>query len=573
MANLPRCPPQQPYFGRLLVPLPRLIIPKFAAVKILLPILTTLLMWPALAVHAQELSTDAEPFTIGGSVALRTVAYTASGIGARRSPFSYVLSGTVTPSVYGVALPLAFTLTEQDRTTSQPLNQFGLSARHDWVAVHGGFRNPTFSNFTLAGHQMLGGGFDLSPGIFRVSVAAGQLMRAVEQDTLSLAPVLASYSRSGWAAKVGVEDSEFFVLATVLSASDDTTSLRRAPVNIDVTPGENVALGFAAGITPADGMRLDAEWALSAYTRDVRSSQITIKNGDIRTLAESILTPRLSTSVYQAFRAGLALRRPTWGLQASYSYIDPDYRSMGAYAMNTDQAVITVAPSVVLADNRLRLGLSITHIEDNLQTKKWFTTTRVQPMLTASWTPTMSFGVDASLGDVFTSQASGARPVNDSVALNNRNPMLTVSPRLSFISPELIQNISATVVSQWYIDNNPVTRQFSEYAVVTANTMYSVTLPASQLTLGAGGFVTHFDGLQGTNTSGGVTATASKQLPEHGLALGANTAVGLGASTTVNAGINGTYSPMPRHALQASLAITSATFTELTAVLGYALSF
>ncbi len=540
--------------------------------KFLLPLLAMFLM-PALVVQAQELSADADPFTIGGSVTARTVAYSASGIGARRAPFSYILSGTVTPTVYGVGLPLTFTLTEQDRSTSQPLNQFGLSARHDWIAVHGGFRNPTFSNFTLAGHQMLGGGIDLSPGIFRVSVAAGQLMRAVEQDTPSIAPVLPSYSRSGWAARVGVEDTEFFVLGTVLSASDDTTSLRRAPVNVDVTPGENVALSLAAGITPADGVRLDAEWALSAFTRDVRSSAIVIKSNDIRTLAESILTPRLSTSVYQAFRAGLALRRPTWGLQASYSYIDPDYRSMGAYAMNTDQAVITVAPSVVLADNRLRLGLSVTHIEDNLQTKKWFTTKRLQPMLTASWTPSMTFGVDVSLGDVLTTQSSGTRPIADSVALNNRNPMLTVSPRLSFISPELIQNISATVVSQWYLDNNPVTRQFSEYAVLTANTMYSVTLPASRLTLGAGGFVTHFDGLQGTNTSGGVTATASKQLPEHGLALGANTAVGLGASTTVTAGVNGTYTPMQRHSIQASLAITSATFTELTAVLGYALSF
>lgn len=527
----------------------------------------------AVPVFAQELSTDAEPFAVGGSVTARTVAYNASGIAARRSPFSYILSGTVTPSLYGVRLPLSFTLTEQDRSTSQPLNQFGLSARHEWIALHGGFRNPSFSTFTLAGHQMLGGGVDLTPGIIRLSVAAGQLLRAVEQDTVAAAPILPSYSRSGWAVKAGVEDPEFFVLGTVLHARDDTASLRSIPRNAAVTPGENVALSLAAGITPADGMRLDAEWALSAFTRDVRSAPVSIKNGDIRTLAESILAPRLSTSLYQAFRAGLALRQPTWALQASYSYIDPDYRSMGAYAMNTDQAVVTVAPSVSLDNNRLRLGMSVTHIEDNLQSKKWFTTSRLQPTLTASWAPTMSFGVDVSLADVITTQSSGARAINDSIALNNRNPMLTVSPRLSLIDPGIVQSISATIVSQWYIDNNPITRRFSEYSVRTVNTMYTVTLIESRLTLGTGGFVTHFDGMQGVNTSGGVTATASKQLPEHGLAFGANTAVGFGTSTTVSTGVNGTYTPMPRHAVQASLAITSATFTEFTAVLGYALSF
>lgn len=547
----------------------------FAPVKNMMSISIVLALLALASTHtyAQELSLEAEPFTIGGSISARTVAYTASGIGARRSPLSYVLTGTITPQLYGIALPLSFTLTEQDRSSSQPLNQFGLSARHEWIALHGGYRNPSYSQYTLAGHQLLGAGVDLTPGALRLSFAAGEFQRAVANDTLSSFPIQPAFRRTGWAAKLGVETSEYSIYSTFLSASDDSTSLSQA-LAASVTPAANAALSFGLGMSPTDGLRIEAEWAASAYTRDVRSKPMVIQDAGLRSIAESILEPRLSTSLYQALRTTVALRRPDWGINASYSRIDPDFRSMGAYAMNTDQEVITVAPSLNLSQQNVRLGMQLSVVTDNLQNKKWFTTERLQPMFSVSWMPSTTFGVDAQMGDVITTQTSGARAITDSVALNNRNPMLTVSPRLSFIDPTLVQMVSATVVSQWYIDNNPFTRQFSEYSVVTANTNYSATFVAEQLSLGVGGFVTHFSGQQGVNTSGGVSANASKALPKQQLTLGATTALGLGGSTTtITGGVNGTFAPWPRHSIQASLAITSATFTELTAVLGYAVTF
>jgi len=549
--------------------------PMFAPVKNMMSTSLVLALLALASVHtyAQELSLEAEPFTLGGSISARTVAYTASGIGARRSPLSYVLTGSITPQLYGIALPLSFTLTEQDRSSSQPLNQFGLTARHEWIALHGGYRNPSYSQYTLAGHQLLGAGVDLTPGALRLSFAAGEFQRAVANDTLSSFPIQPAFRRTGWAAKLGVETSEYSIYSTFLSASDDSTTLSQA-LAASVTPAENVALSFGLGMSPTDGLRIEAEWAASAYTRDVRSKPMVIQDASLRSIAESILEPRLSTSLYQALRATVALRRPDWGVNASYSRIDPDFRSMGAYAMNTDQEVITVAPSLNLSQQNVRLGMQLSVVTDNLQNKKWFTTERLQPMLSVSWMPSTTFGVDVQMGDVITTQASGTREVTDSVALNNRNPMLTLSPRLSFIDPALVQMVSATFVSQWYIDNNPSTRQFSEYSVVTANTNYSATFVAEQLSLGVGGFVTHFSGQQGVNTSGGFSANASKALPKHQLTVGATTALGLGGSTTtITGGVNGTYAPWPRHSIQASLAITSATFTELTAVLGYAVTF
>ena len=105
------------------------------------------------AARAQDLATigQQKPVTLTGSLDLRTVLYDYSGsITARRKPFSYVLSGRPTLNIYGMAVPLEFVLSEQDRAVRQPFNQFGVSPTYKWITAHAGYRNISFSPFTLA---------------------------------------------------------------------------------------------------------------------------------------------------------------------------------------------------------------------------------------------------------------------------------------------------------------------------------------------------------------------------------------------------------------------------------------
>lgn len=100
------------------------------------------------ALFAQDLEniSKQKPFAISSSLDIRGIGYTVDGIQARRSPFTYIVSGSPTITIYGLSIPLSFTFSEQDRSFRQPFNQFGLSPNYKWITLHGGYRNITFSN-------------------------------------------------------------------------------------------------------------------------------------------------------------------------------------------------------------------------------------------------------------------------------------------------------------------------------------------------------------------------------------------------------------------------------------------
>jgi hypothetical protein len=165
-----------------------------------------LTLWASMATAAlaQDLGTigERDPVVVSGNASARIVGYTADGIRDRRSPFSYVLSGSINLDIYDLSLPFSFTFSEQNRSLSQPFNQFGASPRYEWATAHLGYRSLTFSPFTLAGYQMLGAGVELNPGKLRLGFIAGRLDRAVEEDT-TLQGQVPAYERTGFGGKLG----------------------------------------------------------------------------------------------------------------------------------------------------------------------------------------------------------------------------------------------------------------------------------------------------------------------------------------------------------------------------------
>ncbi|HLL95708.1 MAG TPA: hypothetical protein VK404_12060 [Spirosoma sp.] len=141
----------------------------------------------SLPTYAQDLSTlgKQKPVTLNGGLSVRTIFYSAKGIEARRQPFSYVVTGAPVLSLYGWSVPVSFVFSEQERSFRQPFNQFGMSPTYKWVTLHAGYRNLSFSPYTLAGHTILGGGVELTPGIFRFGFVYGRLNRATAVDTTS----------------------------------------------------------------------------------------------------------------------------------------------------------------------------------------------------------------------------------------------------------------------------------------------------------------------------------------------------------------------------------------------------
>ncbi|MDP4256024.1 MAG: hypothetical protein Q8938_18595, partial [Bacteroidota bacterium] len=114
----------------------------------------------AFSAGAQDIGTwgSQKPVSLRGSAQIRGIFYGASGIPDRRTPFSYLFAGNLTADLYGVSIPMNFSISEQDRSFSQPFNQFGISPHYKWITLHLGYRNISFSPYTLAGYTLLGAG-------------------------------------------------------------------------------------------------------------------------------------------------------------------------------------------------------------------------------------------------------------------------------------------------------------------------------------------------------------------------------------------------------------------------------
>lgn len=517
--------------------------------------------------------------TADGNAGARMVAYAADGTTRRRTPFSYVLSGAVNVNLYDLAFPFSFTFSEQERQLSQPFNQFGASPRYRWATAHLGYRNLTFSPFTMAGHQILGAGVELNPGNFRLGFIAGRLNRAVEEDTTTGIGTPA-YERTGFSGRIGYGSEATHIDLIVLKAQDDSSSLGHHPIFSDVRPAENLVLGASGRATIIDGLSIHGDFAVSDYTRDIRSDVLDLP-AEAEALSD-VIAPRASTQIYTALTTGIALNIGTFNMGASYSRIDPDYKSMGAYYLANDLESFTVTPSVGLLENTLYLNGSFSMQTDNLQGKKLATTRRLTPSLTVAYSPTAEFGITTQFNDMITSQEAGRLPLNDTIRMAQRSPMVMLSPRYTIGDSTLMHNLYGAVTWQGMVDNNSFTSEYTEYNSIGADLSYNVSFPASGLSLGATVTTHRLENFGGDYTSSGFSLNGATPLLNNTLNVNAAAGISFHADGgTVNATAGAGWKPTRHHTINLNLSLTASrpsdairqSINEYITVLSYVYTF
>src|SRR5690606_872052 len=97
---------------------------------------------------------------VNGGIGMSNNFYYADGINNRLRPYYYVLTGNVNVNMYGFSLPFTFTWSNQNFAYRQPFNIVGVSPTYKKFTFHAGYRNLSFSPYTLSGHSFLGGGVE-----------------------------------------------------------------------------------------------------------------------------------------------------------------------------------------------------------------------------------------------------------------------------------------------------------------------------------------------------------------------------------------------------------------------------
>ncbi len=431
-------------------------------------------------ITAQDLGNlkTTKPISYNGGLNLQTGFYGISGAKARQPGFTYMMNGSANINIYGVALPFNFTFSNFQRDFRQPFNQFGLSPTYKWLTLHAGYRNISYSQFSMAGYTIAGAGVEAKPGNWRLALLYGRSQKAVAEDTLktienSLNGINApAYKRFILSGKIGYGTNDNFADVIFLKGKDDSSSIPYRPVNSQILPSKNLVFGLNSQLSFLKKKLIwMGEGALSIYTRDIAMSTQNTGYG----LVDALIQPNLSSQTYTAMETQLNYTELAYGFGIKYRKVNPDYKSMGAYFFQTDFEQVLLNAKFNLFKNKLRLNGSFGNQKDNLQRKKLATTSRQIYNAAVSFNPNTKFGVDVAFSNYGTSQRAGRRTLSDTAVINQINNSISITPRYVIVKEKFIRTLILIAGRQSLDDRNRFTEQYTQVNNTFANAIHTVS--------------------------------------------------------------------------------------------------
>ena len=329
--------------------------------------ISLLIVTPLRFLHGQDVEAviNAPPLTANGGIAFSQIFNAAGGSGNVPNPYSYFITGNINFNSFGVVnIPLSFSFSNQQFTgrASLPFNRFSIAPSYKWVKVYAGFTSLQFSPYTLAGHEIFGGGVELTPpGKFRFTAIYGRLKKA-EDEQYDMPPV---YKRMGGGFKAEYSGNTIDAGVNIFKATDDVKSLVLInPDSLSVMPQDNLSGSVYLSATITEKIRFISEYGVSVVNRNAiydSGSFLFDLNGDI--------------AVYHAINHNLVYSTSIGNIGASYERIAPNYSTAGAYYMTNDFENITA--NVSTAIKNVNIAINGGFQRDDLEKQKNVATSRI----------------------------------------------------------------------------------------------------------------------------------------------------------------------------------------------------
>ncbi len=333
----------------------------------------------------------------------------------KRDPFAWFASGNINFSILSFSFPFSYSISNQNKSFSQPSNITALHPTYKWVKTHVGRTSMSFSPYTLAGVNFSGVGVELSPKNFQFQAMYGMLSKAVEYDATKGDVNSISYKRMAYSLMFNykLKGIDFKIIA--LKAADDKNSLLYEPGNSSVKPKDNLVTSFSVKSKLFKVLDFDSEYASSIMNDNTRN---TIGFSDKRwfTTFYPIVNGNSSTSNYNAFKSSLNYSLKTAKLGFSYERVDPNYQTLGGLFFTNDMENFTFNPSVSFWKNKVNLSANTGLQRNNLskdkasKTERWVGSLNLSLQIikglnsTFSYSNFSSFTRNNPLKDPFTNQ-------------------------------------------------------------------------------------------------------------------------------------------------------------------------
>ena len=537
--------------------------------------------------QAQDVSSLKDTLKVDGDVNLRNVVYGVSGLDDRRVPYSFVLGANVTVSKGEFSLPFGITYSEQERSFSQPFNQFGIAPSYKWAKAYLGFNSLDWSTYTLGGAQFLGAGLELNPKKIRFGFMYGRFRRGTPIDSIGFIDhsTPPSYQRNGWATKIGVGDDSKHVDLIIFKGKDKTDGV--SPLMKDsltfIFPAENTAIGLK-GLLPIGKIATFLfDGGISLFSRDITSPNVDTSGAENSLLfLNSLHNVKLSTSVYYGANAGLKFNLKGHAIGFNTRYVLPDYQAMGIFYMDNDVFSYGFTHAFSFWKSKVNLNYGLNRLNDNLLDKKPVTTIRLQPLVSLSVNPSNNWGVSANWNNFYTRQEDGLIELSDSFRMDQSNPGLTITPYAQWGDTVTYHSVFLTYADMQLLDNNAVTAVYSQYRATVYGLNYSQSMIPRNMSLSGGLNFTRNQNAELDETAYGLSLGASRSSDANKWTAGANLSFQFSnVSNTISLNLNGNYNLKHQQALDFGLTVlnnqakqaTSIDFTEVTFMVTYRKNF
>ncbi len=445
---------------------------------------TILLILTGFRVNAQDLTHfRTNKSSVHGNLSVTGIGYAAQGISPRKDPFSLILSGNVNVNLKGFVLLFSFVYSNRNKDFRQPFNQFGLSPKYKWIKVHLGYRNVSWSKYVLGGHTVFGAGLELNPGIFRFGIMYGRLQRtsntAVKINN-PLTDTISAFNRKMISMKIGVGNRETFFDILFLKAVDDSSSLDPSAKETGTFPAANIVGGINTKVKISRSLHFEGEGAYSVYTDNINSVPFPVEFKHFT----FPIPVNISTQHYLAARASLIYKSQR-GLMFGLNYrrIDPGYKSMGIYFVNSDAENITVSAGFNALKRTLRFKGSLGLERNNLWVSRNATTKKVIGSANLSYNPVRVFGLSVNYSNYSINQTPGRVQIADSIKLYQTNTTLVVMPHFQFRGTGGKANhfINLLYTKMGLNDKNPNTEAITSFTTSNIMLSYNLSFPANRL--------------------------------------------------------------------------------------------
>ncbi len=540
---------------------------------------TLFLLLSVYALQGQELSDlkNVKPFDISGSIGVTSSFYNVSGIPERQAPFAYGINANATLTVYGISMPFSFTWFNNNKkgNFSQPFNQFGISPTYKWLTVHLGYRNLSFSEFTLNGYTFLGAGVEAKPGKFRLGAVYGKFNQN-STFNLAMADSIPKMTRVGWAAKVGYGTDNRFVDLSVLRIGDDPKNFDPSKIKVGGgTPEQNIAFGLTSRFEIIPQLMFTFDGSYSFYTNDRTVAESDSIGDSMLKFAGNFITVNNTSAYFKAFKTGLNYRfTPTIVSGIEYRRVDPGFRSMGSYFFNNDVQHVTFNQTLGLLENKLNLRGSLGIQSDNLNGEKAHTAKRVIGSLSGSYNIDQNWGIDGSFSNFSTNQQAYRQSVTDTLRIFQVNRTISLSPRYMKATEKLSHMVMLNLNMSTLDDKNKHTADMTDTDTYMAMLMYNLGLPALRMNVSAGLNYTMMTNKHFENVLTGGNFNVSKTFLEDKLSLNwsnnvmSNT-INDDSGLIINSALNAGYRFHPKHSLSLNFNVINNRFAEGATVPSY----